>query len=297
MQLKEFQMNVANEILSARILKQKNSKRIIPDTGTIEALFFPRTEISLISSLARDVSNEEMSIYLLIGEAEPGKLRVYVGQSRQIKGRLGDHCRKKQWWDKIVYFLNCSRSGFSAEAANYLERLLFLKLKQANRAKLDNKKKPMANEPNISPWDKLKFENFYNEMVALAESFNLDIFDKIYNADNDSTLFYCQNSKGANATAYFRDNNIFVQSGSECRPTLTDSGERSTYIAPKRSELINDGILKFENGRLFFTQEYKFETPSAASSVIMGTPTNGWNEWMDNRNNSLNNLFREINQI
>ena len=91
-------MSTENEITSARYLKQQNSIRIIPDTSLIEALFFPRTEISLISSLARDISDDEMAIYLLIGEPEPGNLRVYVGQSRQIKGRLEDHCRKKRWW-------------------------------------------------------------------------------------------------------------------------------------------------------------------------------------------------------
>ena len=288
-------MSTENEITSARHLKQQNSIRIIPDTSLIEALLFPRTEISLISSLARDISDEEMAIYLLIGEPEPGNLRVYVGQSRQIKGRLEDHCRKKRWWDKIVYFLHGSRTGFSAEAANYLERLLFLKLKQANRAKLDNKKKPMAHEPNISLSDKLKFENFYNEIVELTKSLNFDIFDKIYNTEEESVLFYCYNSKGANATAYFRDNSIFVQRNSQCRLALTDSGEQSTYIAPMRTVLKNNGILKLDRGKLIFTQEYKFDTPSAASSVILGTPSNGWNDWKDRDGKSLSSLFRDNN--
>ena len=286
-------MSTTNEITSARLLRQKNSIRIIPSASLIEALYFPRTEISLISSLAHDVNADEWAIYLLIGEAEPGKMKIYVGQSRQIKGRLKDHIRKKKWWDKLIYFLNRSRDGFSAEDANYLEQMLVLKLKQANRAQVGNKKKPMANEPAINTWDRAIFEKFYNEIVDLAKSFNIDIFDRIYNSNAEEPLFYCRNSKGANATAYFRDNSIFVQAGSECRLTLTDSGVSSTYISPKRNELINDGILKRKNGKLIFTQEYKFESPSAASSVILGSPSNGWNDWKDSNGNSLDVLFRE----
>ena len=153
----------------------------------------------------------------------------------------------------------------------------------------------MAHEPNVSLSDKLKFENFYNEIVELTKSLNFDIFDKIYSTEEESVLFYCYNSKGANATAYFRDNSIFVQRNSKCRPALTDSGEQSTYIAPVRTALKNNGILKLDRGKLIFTHEYKFDTPSAASSVILGTPPNGWNDWKDKDGKSLSSLFRDNN--
>ena len=98
-------MTATSEILSAKILMQKNCQRIIPDTSRTEALLFPRAELSFISSLARDISEDEAAIYLLLGEVEPGKLKVYVGKSRQIKGRLQRHIQTKSWWDNVIYFL------------------------------------------------------------------------------------------------------------------------------------------------------------------------------------------------
>ena len=288
-------MTTTSEILSAKILMQKNCQRIIPDTSRTEALLFPRAELSFISSLARDVSEDEAAIYLLLGEVEPGKLKVYVGKSRQIKGRLQRHIQTKRWWDNVIYFLDNSRAGFSADDIEYLEWLLICKLRQANRIVLDNQNNPRANEPTVNYWEQSRFEKIYNEIAALAKMLKFDIFDRIYDNDDDAQIFFCKNNKGANATAYFRDNNIFVQNNSECRQILTNSGENSSYIVSTRRELLNSGALRQENNKLFFTQEYKFETPSAASSIILGTPSNGWKDWKDASGKSLDDLFRNDN--
>ena len=285
-------MTTTSEILSAKILMQKNCQRIIPDTSRTEALLFPRAELSFISSLARDISEDEAAIYLLLGEVEPGKLKVYVGKSRQIKGRLQRHIQTKSWWDNVIYFLDNSRDGFSADDIEYLEWLLVCKLRQANRIVLDNQNSPRANEPTVNHWEQSRFEKIYNEIAVLAKMLKFDIFDRIYDNDDDAQIFFCKNNKGANATAYFRDNNIFVQNNSECRIDLTNSGQNSSYIVSKRSELIRIGVLQQEENKLFFTQEYKFETPSAASSVILGTPSNGWKDWKDASGKSLDDLFR-----
>ena len=285
-------MTTTSEILSAKILMQKNCQRIIPDTSRTEALLFPRAELSFISSLARDISEDEAAIYLLLGEVEPGKLKVYVGKSRQIKGRLQRHIQTKSWWDNVIYFLDNSRDGFSADDIDYLEWLLVCKLRQANRIVLDNQNSPRANEPTVNYWERSRFEKIYNEIAALAKMLKFDIFDRIYDNDDDAQIFFCKNNKGANATAYFRDNNIFVQNNSECRLILTNSGENSSYIVSTRRELLHSGVLREENNKLFFTQEYKFETPSAASNIILGTPSNGWKDWKDASGKSLDDLFR-----
>ena len=73
---------------------------------------------------------------------------------------------------------------------------------------------------------------------------------------------------------------------------LTNSGENSSYIVSTRRELLHSGVLREENNKLFFTQEYKFETPSAADSIILGTPSNGWKDWKDASGKSLDDLFR-----
>ena len=285
-------MTTTSEIRAAKLLTQKNCQRIIPDTSRIEALLFPRAELSFISSLARDVSEDEAAIYLLLGEIEPGKLKVYVGKSRQIKGRLQRHIQTKSWWDNVIYFLDNSRDGFSADDIDYLEWLLVCKLRQANRIVLDNQNSPRANEPTVNYWERSRFEKIYNEIAALAKMLKFNIFDRIYDNDADAQIFFCKNNKGANAIAYFRDNNIFVQKNSECRLILTNSGENSSYIVSTRRELLHSGVLREENNKLFFTQEYKFETPSAAISIILGTPSNGWKDWKDASGKSLDDLFR-----
>jgi hypothetical protein len=63
-------------------------------------------------------------------------------------------------------------------------------------------------------------------------------------------------------------------------------------IEAQRMALEADGVLAREGDRLVFIQDYVFGSPSGAACVILGRSSNGWDNWRDASNQSLDQIER-----
>lgn len=272
----------------------KGLRQIEFETEIIKAVIVPRAQAGGISS---HINEQTMSVYLLLGEDDAGLLKAYVGQTRRTQLRAQEHGKKRDWWNEIIYFINRAGSGFNATELDYLEWLLIQKLSAAQRVKLDNGNNASKGEPIATVGKKASLVAYYNQIVMLTEVLGLDIFNKIYAPNQSEIRFFCKNSKGANASAFYRDDGFYVQPNSECVPQLTATGKKSGYIGPTREHLLKSGILKKSGSKLVFMQEYKFKTPSGAAQLVLGTNANGWVNWKDSDGKTLDEHFRKGNTL
>jgi hypothetical protein len=60
-----------------------------------------------------------------------------------------------------------------------------------------------------------------------------------------------------------------------------------------RTRLIEDEILKEEDGLLVFQIDHIFNSPSAAAGTILARRANGWKEWKDKDGKTLDELKRK----
>jgi ABC-type cobalamin/Fe3+-siderophores transport system ATPase subunit len=60
-----------------------------------------------------------------------------------------------------------------------------------------------------------------------------------------------------------------------------------------RAKLLSDNVLKTEENRCIFTQDYTFNSVSTAGSVILGRNTNGWKMWKDEKGKTLDEIYRK----
>lgn len=268
----------------------KGFRQVEFETEIIKAVVVPRTQAGKIAS---HISKQTMAVYLLLGQNDSGEIKAYVGQTRRTQRRAHEHGKKRDWWNEVIYFINRAGNGFSAVELDYLEWLLIKKLTEAKRVVLDNGNKASKEEPVAASGKKACFITYYNQIVMLTELLGLDIFNKVYSSDSNNIRFFCRNSKGANASAFLRDDGFYVQPDSECVIELTASGEKSSYIQPTRQRLLQEHVLKRNGDQLVFAQEYKFKTPSGASDIVLGTPSNGWISWKDAEGQTLDKHFRQ----
>lgn len=91
----------------------------------------------------------------------------------------------------------------------------------------------------------------------------------------------------ANGIYYPVSNTVTVQKGSMVRqktaPHFIGSSQEYT-----REQLMKEGIIS----NFTFTRDYKFDSPSLASSVILGRSSNGHVDWIDNRGIELNSITK-----
>jgi len=87
------------------------------------------------------------------------------------------------------------------------------------------------------------------------------------------------------------DQRVTVYSGSIVRFSTVPY---STSLKDLREDLLEKEIIIIENGLYKFTQEYTFNSPSAAADFIIGGSNNGWDCWKDTNGEKINDTLRKV---
>ena len=80
----------------------------------------------------------------------------------------------------------------------------------------------------------------------------------------------------ADAKGVFTGEGFLVKAGSLARRELAPSGKSVTSV---HQRLIADGTLEEHGGKLRFTQDHLFNSPSGAAAAVLGRTANGWISW------------------
>ena len=65
-------------------------------------------------------------VYLLLSDE-----KAYVGQSRDLARRLGEHLLGKDWWDRAIVLTRIEGEAFDRSDIDYLESVLIEKAEEA----------------------------------------------------------------------------------------------------------------------------------------------------------------------
>ena len=86
------------------------------------------------------------------------------------------------------------------------------------------------------------------------------------------------------------DDGFTVKAGSKARQELVPSAP--AWISKTRKKLLSEGVLAPEGNQLVFVRDYKFQTPSGASNMVLGRSSNGWIEWKQADGTTLDQVER-----
>jgi predicted type IV restriction endonuclease len=118
----------------------------------------------------------------------------------------------------------------------------------------------------------------------------LDPLPQEEDTTNQETKLYCRGSD-VQATGEYTEDGLVVFEGSTARLDTTPSVPET--VKRRRQKLRADGVLEKEGNRLVFQEKHAFNSPSAASGVVLGRSSNGWREWNGAEGHSLDELERQ----
>ena len=119
---------------------------------------------------------EQAGVYILVGYQEGDDLpTLYIGQGDGVRGRIEDHEKKKDFWDKVLVFVS-SNGGLNRAHITWLEWALIHRAKNIGRCKLDNSATP--NEPVLTESEKADTREFFNEILSILPLVELRVFEK-----------------------------------------------------------------------------------------------------------------------
>jgi len=249
---------------------------------TGHVLMTPRTRIG--EALARKEARYT-GVYLLLGEKD-GEPCAYIGEGEDISDRIRNHDTRKDWWTSAV-LVTSAANNLNKAHVKYLEARLVEEARAAGRVTLDNGNTPPR--PSLSEAAQSNMESFLGYLFMVLPAVRVDLFIKntrplVKSAASTGTSaiprFVLFNRKhGLTAKAVLQEGEFIVEVGSMARLRWEQEGSEHTGYALLHDELRKTGVLQDAGDHCIFTQNYAFNSPSAAAAVVNGRRANGPLEW------------------
>lgn len=230
------------------------------------------------------------AVYLLFGRAESStsKPKVYIGEAENAYIRLVQHVSEKEFWNESVVFISKDENLNKAHI-KYLESRLYEIAFSASRYEVQNGNTPTKS--SISESDQAEMEEFIEYIKMLINTLGFKVFEPIIKEDianTESEELYVKAARGANAVGKRVSDGFVVFKNSEIALDTVPSFPKG--FNTMRKELLENELIKEDNGKLIFVSDYLFSSPSAAAAVVMGRSANGLIEWKDKFGKDLKSI-------
>ena len=233
-------------------------------------------------------------VYVLTGVTDDGAPTLYVGEADVLRDRLKSHIGGKDFWTRFVAFTS-TNEGLNKAHVRYLESRLVALAKVANQWGIENNTVPAP--PPLSEADKADAEWFLQEMLVIFPLLGIDAFEEAASqartdartGEHPQTLNLAK--RGVTATGREVGDGFIVFKGSQAR--YSEVASIHDWLRNLRQQLLDRQVLVQDGNAYVFTQDYRFNSPSAAAGVVMGSNANGRRAWEDERGRSLKQLHAE----
>lgn len=262
-----------------------------------KAIYSPRASINKIMSRSEF---ENPGIYCLKGDPSDDAFdeKIYIGEAENIKTRLKQHLSDPNKDFKELIFFVSKDELLTKTQIKYLESRLVQLAIEAKTAQIDNGNSPSL--PTLHEADISDMEYFLEQMKLILPvmGFNFLISSTVKQLpenelENNNLIHetYLIKTKTFKAAMKETDQGYIITKGSEAKKELSNSCTE-TYRNMRR-KLVETEIMIEDNGKLVFAEDTIFNSPSAASNMILGRNSNGFSEWV----NEKGLTFKEVQEI
>ncbi|SFI51475.1 GIY-YIG nuclease family protein [Jannaschia pohangensis] len=220
--------------------------------------------------------------YLLLGEQD-GRPRAYVGEAESVVARIRSHDAQKDWWSEAL-ILTTSADNLHKAHVRYIEARLVQLARAAGNADLDNGNDPLP--ASLTEAQRANMEEFLDMLRMVLPALGVTLLDSARRPAQDvaptdpAPMFVLQSARiGVDCRARLDGARLTVLEGSVARRDWVGLGEHDYGYKALRARLIDEGVLRTGESHAMFTQDYAFNSPSAAAAVVTGRAANGRVEW------------------
>lgn len=240
----------------------------------------PRTQIG--PALKREQARFT-GVYVLLGDRD-GEPLAYIGEAEDMSARIRDHDARRDWWSDLILVTTASNALNKAHV-KYLEARLIETARKVSSRPLENATTPPRN--SLSESGRANMEEFLDTLFLVLPAIGVDMFQSNQRPDAGPVAktgpvaeFRLQTRRnGVDAVAVLDGSDFIVQKGSRVRRAWEGAGEHDFGYAELHRRLVAAGIIATDDMGGIMTENYAFNSPSAAAAVANGRPANGRIEW------------------
>lgn len=244
---------------------------------TGKALKIPR---KLLKTSAGREELAKTGVYFLFGKSEedPDEDAVYIGEAEEVYKRLVQH-QKLEFWSEVVVFISKDENLNKAHV-KYLESKLYEMAKEAKRYYVVNASTPTC--PTLSESEQAIMTEFMSNLRVLINTLGYKVFESFADPiEKRKDTYFIKAARGADGSAVVTNEGVVVIEGSEIATSTVPS--MAPAFLKQRQKLIDQSVIQDVQGKLVFSRDYLFSSPSAAAAIVMGRNANGRIEWKDKK--------------
>lgn len=261
--------------------------RLIEKTNRLSlGLVFNRDELADLARERKELGYT--GIYLLVNTNTNTLPEIYIGEGESVISRLQSHSKdsKKDFWEWTVVFVNRDNSLHKAHI-QHIESSLVDRAVLNKRCIVKNDVMPQKTslpEPVL-----FESEDMLNDIYHIVPLLGISAFELILDDENSgaSTPLFVK-TKGIVAEGFQSGGKFTVKRNSQANKESTPS--ISSGFRSLRMTLVEQGVLVAKDNHLSFSQDYTFQSPSTAATVVMGRSANGRIEWRAKSGETLKKL-------
>ncbi len=254
-----------------------------------QAIVIPRNKLKEIKQ--RPECNKQ-AVYFLVGKDSEEALlpTAYIGEAENLWNRLSTHDSSKDFWQTAVAFVSKDNNLTKAHV-RYLESRCLSIANKAKRFDLENGTE--SSLPSLSEADMSEMEEFLENLKLLLSALGYPILQEVVakeQKDASDPVFICK-GKDALATGRMTNDGFVVYQGSTATTNISNAVvDRNNKIIEKL--LLNKYLEKKGDGLYIFIKDYVFNSPSAASDIVLGNSTSGWKKWKTKDDKTLEEVYK-----
>jgi GIY-YIG catalytic domain. len=255
-----------------------------------QAVVVPRNKLKEIK---RRPECNKPSVYFLVGKGSEEALlpTAYIGEAENLWNRLSTHDSSKDFWQTAVAFVSKDNNLTKAHV-RYLESRCISIANEVKRFDLKNGTE--SSLPSFSEADIAEMEEFLENLRLLLSALGYPILQEVIAKEQKNIsdpLFSCK-GKSAIATGRMTNDGFVVYKDSTATTNISNAViERNQKVIEKL--LSNKYLEKKGNDLYIFIKDYVFNSPSAASDIILGNSTSGWKKWKTENGKSLEEIYKK----
>lgn len=257
--------------------------RICRVTGeSLVTLVIPR---NLVAEAKRLPDLPSRGIYFLLDENHGTLSRVYAGQTTQGLNRLDAHKARKDFWNLAVMFLD-TEYNINRDVLDALECSAIKYVQYHGSYETDNTVIPsLIPSPYIAQTVEHLLENILFRMKVLG--FDLNRAEE--GPEGSDELFHTRKNGVIASGRYDKTNGHFlVLSGSQV-------ALNNPIIKNKSAINARENVFGHDaDGLRTLDRDLEFQSPSAAAVFVLGGSQNGWVEWVNERDETLDSVYRRL---
>lgn len=259
-------------------------------TRIVQVIEVPR---SLLPEFLKMPESGQVALYFLVSAAEDGsEQKVYIGQTGDLRTRLGAHNKEKDFWQRVLVLISRTNSITQTHAL-FLEWYCLQVTRAAGRFADENG--TGGSRPHTpAPLEADCMELFETGRVLLS-TLGYPVFDPVAKSQSMAQaeeVFFCKGS-GSNGRGLYTQEGFVVLKGSTGRKENVPSiiGTPSERL---RVRLAASGVTREEGDGIVFAKDHLFNSPSSAAIALMGRTANGWLEWKTQGGKTLDAVERQV---